>query len=81
MLTVEIKINGQLIHYIEALNKGGWTDPSGSTIYEYQVKHVDIAESKVTERQVSHDRSHGALVLAQHMLNNRTKDCKKAKKK
>ena len=68
MLSVTIKINGKIIHYITAQNiKGIKGSPD---LFRYKCKHeTNDAGNSFT---LVHKRSDGALVLAKKLLSNLT---------
>ena len=63
MLTVEVKINGSLIIYIYARNRG-LMDSKGD-IYEYEIYEVG---KEIKRGEVSHGRSKGALSLIKTII-------------
>ena len=61
MLTTEIKINGNLIGYMSAVNRG-YIGDSQITV-KYAIVYVSFDEPRVIEFEMPHDRDDGAEVL------------------
>ena len=65
MLTVEIKVNGLLISFLNIRNLGSYTE-SGKTLYN--VDYYDVSDTKIETFSVPHKRSEGAEKLVKLAL-------------
>lgn len=68
MMTVEIKVNGETIRYVEIINRGAPDMPMADDdrMYDYYEHGRNVPGS--TRGQVVHRRSKGAYALAAHVL-------------
>jgi len=67
MLTTEIRINGNMIIYLCAINEGplrGYTD---ECIYRYELYYPD-SKKKIVHGKITHHRKDEALVLVAQIL-------------
>lgn len=67
MMTVEIRVNGELIRYVEIINRGApeMAMADDDRVYEYR---SDARTGVNMTGQVVHRRSKGAYALAAHVL-------------
>ena len=66
MLQVELRLNGQLIEYVDVINQGLTLD---GTHGKYTKYHVSQGRN---QRTVYHNQEHGAMVLARLALESLT---------
>jgi len=71
MLTVDLKINGDLIGHMYIVN----IHPFKNSVYQYTV--YDVAGRKCTTDTIIHKRSKGAWKLVQAIINKMSKEKKK----
>ena len=76
MLTVDLKINGDLIGHMYIVNVSHLLEDS-----EYEYTIYDVAGRKCTTDFIEHKRSEGAWELVQRIINREKKKTKKKAKK
>jgi hypothetical protein len=68
MLTAEIKVNGNLVYHILAVNEGYKTGITNICKYRYEIYHPDNSGNSVSFGNVEHDRSNDSLTLIKKIL-------------
>lgn len=66
-MTIEIKVNGETIRYVEIINRGAPETPMADDDRMYDYRTDGRTGSNITG-QVVHRRSKGAYALAAHVL-------------
>lgn len=68
MITAEIKVNGNMICHLIAVNEGYKSGVSDECKYRYEVYFPDTKDTQLINGKVTHHRDEGALILIKKII-------------